>query len=409
LYLDYTLTHRIIGFVSGVGHKLYDKLEANRLEAYPKNFVLLLAQPGIDKLLEYTSESMNRSGARSVNRAEFIRFIGTILFSSCFTLSINDSFSVMNSLSNGGVMKQDRFKEILCHLKGFCSGSQNSLALSHTWDDQRNLLKNLHPLETRMFERSVCFFFDSINGAYVYDDELIASKAKDVELRTLSDRKTGGEGPTVDCLCDSFFHFVISMQLRTKDDSQLENCVKVLEGLPEVEPNANSPDGPIIVFDRGYGKKKMVDVVQSKNFKLITVAATVGSEHPIVPSSAVAIYRERLLKNTSLPKDILANSLSEFDTKIQPWVISDDPNILLGPELKMCMHSSDNNLCALAVRDIFEKKISQKVLRFFSYGMKETAFPNANEWLGVLKTGEKDQFGTPFNKREFSDLDNLLR
>ncbi len=105
----------------------------------------------------------------------------------------------------------------------------------------------------------------------------------------------------------------------------------------------------------------MVDVVQSKNFKLITVAATVGSEHPIVPSSAVAIYRERLLKNTSLPKDILANSLSEFDTKIQPWVISDDPNILLGPELKMCMHSSDNNLCALAVRDIFDKKIPQKV------------------------------------------------
>jgi len=67
------------------------------------------------------------------------------------------------------------------------------------------------------------------------------------------------------------------------------------------------------------------------------------------------------LKNTSLPKDILANSLSEFDTKIQPWVISDDPNILLGPEVKMCMHSSDNNLCALAVRDIFDKKIPQKV------------------------------------------------
>jgi hypothetical protein len=41
--------------------------------------------------------------------------------------------------------------------------------------------------------------------------------------------------------------------------------------------------------------------------------------------------------------------------------------------------------------------------------MKETAFPNANEWLGVLKTGEKDQLGTPCNKREFSDLDNLLR
>jgi len=37
MYLDYKLTPRIIGFVDGVRHKLYDKLEANRLEASPKN------------------------------------------------------------------------------------------------------------------------------------------------------------------------------------------------------------------------------------------------------------------------------------------------------------------------------------------------------------------------------------
>jgi len=198
------------------------------------------------------------------------------------------------------------------------------------------------------------------------------------------------------------------MRFCTIDDLQLKNCVKVLEGMPKVEPNANSPDGPIIVFDRGYGKKKMVDVVQSKNFKLITISTTVGSEHPIAKSSAIETYRERLLKNASLPKDILA-SLSEFDTKIKPWVMSDDPNILMGPELKICTHTLDSNLCALAIRDVFDKKIPQRVKRFFSYGIKETAFPNANEWLGVLKTCEKDQFGTPFNKREFSDLDNLLR
>jgi hypothetical protein len=178
LYLDYTLTHQIIGFVDGVQHKLHDKLDANHLEASPKNIFLLLAQPDMDKLLEYTSESMNRSGAPSLNKAEFIRFLGTILFSSCI---------------NSDVMKQERFKEIIHHLKGFCSGNQNSSALSHTWDDKHNLLKNLHPLETRMFERAVSYFFDSINGAYVYDDELIASKAKDMELHTLSNRKTGCE------------------------------------------------------------------------------------------------------------------------------------------------------------------------------------------------------------------------
>ena len=94
----------------------------------------------------------------------------------------------------------------------------NSLQ-SHTWDDQLNLLKNVHPLEFRMFEQSVHYFFDSIHGAHMYDDELIASKASDVELHMLSDHNTGGEGSTVHCLCDSFFQLVISMRLQTLDDS----------------------------------------------------------------------------------------------------------------------------------------------------------------------------------------------
>jgi hypothetical protein len=44
------------------------------------------------------------------------------------------------------------------------------------WDDQRNQLHNLQPLEQKIFERSINFFFNRENGCYVYDDELIASK-----------------------------------------------------------------------------------------------------------------------------------------------------------------------------------------------------------------------------------------
>jgi hypothetical protein len=227
-YLDYTLTGRIVGFMDGVWQRLQDKLDAIRLEASPKNIFILLAQPGIDKILEYTVESMNRSGVPPLCPTEFNRFIGTSLCSSCFTLALDDSFELMNSLSNGGVMKHKRFKEILHHLKGVDCGNENNPAFSHSWDDQRNLLRNIHPFGTRIFERPIYYLFDSINGAYVYNDELIASKAKDVELRTLSDRKTGGEGPTVDCLCNSFFQYIISMRLRTLEDSQLENCIKVL-------------------------------------------------------------------------------------------------------------------------------------------------------------------------------------
>jgi hypothetical protein len=64
-----------------------------------------------------------------------------------------------------------------------------------------------------MFERSINYFFDCEHGCYIYDDELIASKANDVELRTLSDHKAGGEEPTVDCLCDAFLQVVLGMRL----------------------------------------------------------------------------------------------------------------------------------------------------------------------------------------------------
>jgi hypothetical protein len=152
MYLDYMLTGQIIGFMDGVQQRLQDKLHANQLEASPKNIFLLLAQPSIDKVLEYTVESMNRSGVPPLSPTEFNRFIGTALFSSCFTLALDDSFELMNSLSNGGAMKHGRLKEILCHLKGFDGGNEKNPSLSHSWDDQHNLLRNIHPFETRIFE-----------------------------------------------------------------------------------------------------------------------------------------------------------------------------------------------------------------------------------------------------------------
>jgi hypothetical protein len=39
------------------------------------------------------------------------------------------------------------------------------------------------------------------------------SKAADVETKMVWDRKAAGEGPTCDCICDSFFQFVLCIKL----------------------------------------------------------------------------------------------------------------------------------------------------------------------------------------------------
>jgi hypothetical protein len=71
-------------------------------------------------------------------------------------------------------------------------------------------------------------------------------------------------------------------------------------------------------------------------------------------------------------------------SNINQWTIADNEDVLLGPEIKVAMDADVEELYAVAYRDIFDKKIAQKILRFFIYG-----FPNTtiimNRWAVVGK------------------------
>jgi hypothetical protein len=121
----------------------------------------------------------------------------------------------------------------------------------------------------------------------VLDDELISSKAVDIEVKTLSSRKSGKEGSTVDVLCDSFFQLIVGMRLRTSSDTQEGNVKQLLSTLPRNNNSYDSPLGPILACDRGYGKLSLIKFFTEQNFKVITVCAAVGSGHPIVTESEV--------------------------------------------------------------------------------------------------------------------------
>jgi hypothetical protein len=105
---------------------------------------------------------------------------------------------------------------------------------------------------------------------FMLDDKVIGSKAMDVETKIVSDKKSAGEGPTCDCLCDTFFQF---------------------------DENTNSMLGPLIACNRGYGKESILSLPAPKNYKVITIASKIGSEHPIVGSTVVESYIEKIKKN----------------------------------------------------------------------------------------------------------------
>jgi hypothetical protein len=137
-FLDEMMTSRINGYVTSIRQKLSNKLQANLLEPTEMNLFLLLVSSGLVKVLEYTNESMIQQGFSSVSPSEFRRFLGTLLLSTTFTLTIDHMFSLMDQLTSGAAMNKDRFREILHNLKGY--DCRNRAGGSSTWDDQRNLL-----------------------------------------------------------------------------------------------------------------------------------------------------------------------------------------------------------------------------------------------------------------------------
>ena len=54
------------------------------------------------------------------------------------------------------------------------------------------------------------------NGLLVLDDELVSSHATDVELKTVSNHKSGKEGPVSNCISDSQIGTLFAIWLRTK-------------------------------------------------------------------------------------------------------------------------------------------------------------------------------------------------
>ena len=141
-------------------------------------------------------------------------------------------------------------------------------------------------LEKEMFSRSIDTLLHKDNGVLVIDDELISSRANDVETKTVSQRKTGKEGPVVDCVSCYFTSVLFGLRLRVKGESQEQNIEKLIETLPKL---TSIHDKVTLTFDRGYGKLKFVNTNASKNFDINTIA-TVGSRHPFIPPEEVVTF-----------------------------------------------------------------------------------------------------------------------
>ena len=134
-----------------------------------------------------------------------------------------------------------------------------------------------------MFEPSLKLFNDK-GGSVVVDDELIASQAKDIKRKTLSCRKRGKKGPVADCVADLSNNKVFGTRLRAKEESDLDNMQQLLDLMPDLLTNKQSVDSHI---NRGYGKRKVIELLAKKKYKVLMMAATSGSRHYFITKDEV--------------------------------------------------------------------------------------------------------------------------
>ena len=159
----------------------------------------------------------------------------------------------------------------------------------------------------------------------VVDDELISSRASDVETKTISNRKTGKEGPVADCIACSFTSVLYGLRLRVKGETQAQNVRDLLNTVTTIK---SQHENIMLTFDQGYGKLSFIDTMTQLKFNVNTIATTVGSRYLFILMEELKKY-EKFLFEKKLPK-------KEIDIRkrlVSKWILDDKE--MLGSDIRL--------------------------------------------------------------------------
>ena len=105
-------------------------------------------------------------------------------------------------------------------------------------------------------------------------------------------------------------------------------------------------DGPMMTFDRVYGKLPFVDMVSALGYIVLTIATTLGSKHLFLAGNEVDSHRNKLRDasteyfdtDNSDDASTVVCPIIEADTSVLPWTLDNYEVKLLGPELRVARH-----------------------------------------------------------------------
>eukprot|EP00956_Cyclotella_meneghiniana_P032366 scaffold88613_cov67-Cyclotella_meneghiniana.AAC.1 len=262
----------------------------------PSVFTTLFSYNAAEMIRTHTTEQLVKDGYEPLTVVEVYQFIGTMLILSRFRIPTEDTYQeyvpFIEDKHKIKLMPYDRFTQVYKRLRGYKvstrTGDDN---LDDVWLQNKNRLRQLEPLEKAMFEPSIDILLNKTSGELVLDDELVGSRASDVECQNHSDRKAGKDGPVADGIADSHLGINYGFRLRLSGESTIQNIQQLLERLPTLTSETHNVE---IKFDRGYGKVTILLTVGIKGYSMRTVACEIGSKHPFIKSIDALAFKDSL-------------------------------------------------------------------------------------------------------------------
>jgi hypothetical protein len=204
------------------------------------SFLALLPSEPAEEISKHVTELLVKDGMDRMSKHEFYLWIANHMLRSRIklpTVKAYDLFlSSLEAKYDIHLMKPDRYTAILHRLRGFEQrGRSGDDTSQDTWMQRKNLLRRLEGLEKMMFKPSLEILLNRKSGELVLDDELLGYRAKDVETKTLSDRKAGKEGPVFDAIACLHTGMLFGTRLRVSGTSEIDNIASLLTTLPDLQ------------------------------------------------------------------------------------------------------------------------------------------------------------------------------
>ena len=219
----------------------------------------LVSEEVFATLSTYASQVLVARGLRPVRSYEMRQFFATKLLQSRFNVSSDKAWEAfMEPLATKHgftLVDRERYDNILTSIRGYDVLTRTGDSGDHSWKQRKNLLRNLNELEKAIFKNSASLLFNTKNGILVVDDELVSSRASDVEAKAYTVRKAGKDGPISDAMAESMICLLLGMRLRVTGESQRDNVAELLKTAPAVTYQCHHPK---FATDRGYTNEALI-------------------------------------------------------------------------------------------------------------------------------------------------------